>query len=128
MAPGTRQILVADGRLFTMYRVSNGQGGGRPWTPSETVIAMDAATGETLWEYTYASENQDFGQGAGPHATPLIVADRLFTVGTNKELHAFDTATGALLWSKNLVTDFGSAAAADPLHGQAGVWCEPARL
>ena len=72
------------------------------------LIAMDAATGETLWEYTYASENQDFGQGAGPHATPLIAGDRLFTMGTNKEVHVFDPATGALLWSKNLVTDFGA--------------------
>ena len=105
LGAGHTAILVADGRLFTMYRVSHGQGGGRPWTPRETVIAMDAATGETLWEYTYASENQDFGQGAGPHATPLIAGDRLFTMGTNKEVHVFDPATGALLWSKNLVTD-----------------------
>ncbi|HIN10218.1 MAG TPA: hypothetical protein EYM63_01210 [Acidobacteria bacterium] len=108
LGAGHTAILVADGRLFTMYRVSHGQGGGRPWTPRETVIAMDAATGETLWEYTYASENQDFGQGAGPHATPLIAGDRLFTMGTNKEVHVFDPATGALLWSKNLVTDFGA--------------------
>ena len=105
---GHSAILVADGRLFTMYRVSHGEGGGRPWSPSETVIAMSADTGETLWEYTYASMNQDFGQGAGPHSTPLIVGDRLFTMGTNKELHVFDPATGKLLWSKNLVTDFGA--------------------
>ena len=108
LGAGHSAILVADGRLFTMYRVSHGQGGGQPWTPSETVIAMDAATAETLWEYTCASKNQDFGQGAGPHATPLIVGDRLFTMGTNKELHVFDPATGGLLWSKNLVTDFGA--------------------
>ncbi|MBQ00653.1 MAG: hypothetical protein CL477_08200 [Acidobacteria bacterium] len=108
LGAGHTAILVADGRLFTMYRVSHGEGGGRPWTPQETVIAMDAATGQTLWEYTYASKNQDFGQGAGPHATPLLVGDRLFTMGTNKELHAFDPATGDMLWSKNLVTDFGA--------------------
>ena len=108
LGAGHSAILVSEGRLFTMYRVSHGQGGGRPWTPRETVIAMDAATDETIWEHTYASENQDFGQGAGPHATPLIAGDRLFTVGTNKEVHVFNPATGALLWSKNLVTDFGA--------------------
>ena len=108
LGAGHSSILVADGRLFTMYRVSHGPGGGRPWTPSETVIALDAATGETIWEYTYASKNQDFGQGAGPHATPLIVGGRLFTTGTNKELHVFDPATGTLLWSKNLVTELGA--------------------
>jgi len=108
LGAGHSAILVADGRLFTMYRVSHGPGGGQPWTPSETVIAMDAATGETLWEYSYPSRNQDFGQGAGPHATPLIVGGRLFTSGTNKELHVFDPATGTLLWSKNLVTELGA--------------------
>ena len=108
LGAGHTAILVADGRLFTMYRESHGEGGGRPWPASETVIAMDASTGETLWEYSYDSANQDFGQGAGPHATGLIAGDRLFTMGTNKELHVFNPATGALLWSKNLTTDFGA--------------------
>ena len=43
LGAGHTSILVADGRLFTMYRES-GSGGGEPWTPSESVIAMDAAT------------------------------------------------------------------------------------
>ena len=43
LGAGHTSILVADGRLFTMYRES-GAGGGEPWTPSESVIAMDAAT------------------------------------------------------------------------------------
>ena len=107
LGAGHTSILVADGRLFTMYRES-GAGGGEPWTPSESVIAMDAASGDTLWEYSYASKNQDFDQGAGPHATPLLIDDRLFTMGSNKELHVFNPETGELLWSKNLITDFGS--------------------
>jgi hypothetical protein len=107
LGAGHTSILVADGRLFTMYRES-GAGGGEPWTPSESVIAMDAASGDTLWEYSYASKNQDFDQGAGPHATPLLIDDRLFTMGSNKELHVFNPETGELLWSKNLITDFGA--------------------
>ena len=108
LGAGHSSILVSDGRLFTMYRVSHGEGGGAPWTPREAVIAMDAATGATLWEYEYASKNQDFDQGAGPHATPLLEGGRLFTVGSNKELHVFDPVTGELLWSRNLITDFGA--------------------
>lgn len=107
LGAGHTSILVADGRLFTMYRES-GSGGGEPWTPSESVIAMDASSGDTLWEYSYASKNQDFDQGAGPHATPLLSDGRLFTMGSNKELHVFNPETGELLWSKNLITDFGS--------------------
>ena len=108
LGAGHTSILVADGRLFTMYRESHGEGGGEPWTPSEAVIALDATSGETLWEYSYASKNQDFGQGAGPHATPLLTGGRLFTMGSNKELHVFKPETGELLWSKNLITDFGA--------------------
>ena len=108
LGAGHTSILVADGRLFTMYRVSHGVGGGSPWTPSDTVIAMDETTGETLWEYTYPSKNQDFDQGAGPHATPLLTGGRLFTMGSNKELHVFNPETGDLLWSRDLITDFGA--------------------
>ena len=107
LGAGHTSILAADGRLFTMYRES-GAGGGAPWTPSESVIALDAASGDTLWEYSYASKNQDFDQGAGPHATPLLVDGWLFAMGSNKELHVFNPETGALLWSKNLITDFGA--------------------
>ena len=108
LGAGHTSILVDEGRLFTMYRESHGEGGGEPWTPREAVIALDAASGETLWEYAYASKNQDFDQGAGPHATPLLVDGRLFTVGSNKELHAFNPQTGEVLWSRNLVADFGA--------------------
>jgi outer membrane protein assembly factor BamB len=89
-----------------MYRVAHGQGGSGPFEPEESVIAIDAVTGETIWEHTYQSKVQDFGQGAGPHSTPLLVNDRLFTIGTNKELFVFDPATGEVLWSRNLVSDF----------------------
>ena len=106
LGAGHSAILAGDGRLFTMYRVAHGQGGGGPFDPEESVIALDAATGDTLWEHTYPSKVQDFGQGAGPHSTPLLVDGRLFTIGTNKELHVFDPATGDVLWSRNLIEDF----------------------
>ena len=108
LGAGHAAVIAGRGRLFTMYRVAYGEGGEGPWSGDETVIAMDAVTGDTLWEYSYGSNVQDFGQGAGPHATPLLVGDRLFTIGTNKELHVFDAETGAILWSRNFITDFGA--------------------
>ena len=108
LGAGHAAILAADGRLFTLYRVAYGEGGGSPWGGDETVIAMDAATGETIWEHTYPSQTQDFGQGAGPHATPLLVGDRLFAVGTNKKLHVFEAATGDLIWSRDFISDFSA--------------------
>ncbi len=108
LGPGHSTILVEDGRLYTMYRSGDGRGRNGPFAAEERVVAMDAATGRTIWEYRYPSDLQDFSRGAGPHSTPLIVGDRLFTIGTNKEMFAFDKATGKVLWSHDLVADVGA--------------------
>ena len=108
LGAGHSAVIAGGGRLYTMYRVAYGEGGSSPWSGDEAVIALDAATGETLWEHAYPSVVQDFDQGAGPHATPLLLGDRLFTIGTNKELHVFDAPTGEIVWSRNFVTDFGA--------------------
>jgi outer membrane protein assembly factor BamB len=101
---GHSAILVDEGRLYTMYRVGEPRRG--PWQTEEIVVSMDAATGKTLWEYKYPSRIADFSRGAGPHATPLIAGDRLFTSGTNMQLHAFDKRTGKLLWGHDLVAEY----------------------
>jgi len=76
-------ILADEGRLYTMYLAGNGRAKQGPWDAEETVVAMAAASGKTLWEHKYPSRREDFSFGAGPHSTPLIVGDRLFTIGTN---------------------------------------------
>ena len=108
LGTGHSAILVDDGRLFTMYRAGNGRAKQGPWESEETVIAMDAATGKTLWEHKYPSRREDFSFGAGPHSTPLIVGDRLFTIGTQKQMFAFDKKSGKVLWSHDFVKDFNS--------------------
>jgi outer membrane protein assembly factor BamB len=101
--------IVADGdRLYTMYRAGNGRAKLGPWDAEEAVIALDAATGRTVWEHKYPSRREDFSFGAGPHSTPLVVGDRLFTIGTNKQLFAFDKRSGNVLWSHDLIAEFGS--------------------
>src|SRR5687767_10337165 len=106
LGTGHSAILVDDGRLFTMYRAGNGRAKQGPWEPEETVIAMDAATGKTVWEHKYPSRREDFAFGAGPHSTPLIVGDRLFTLGTNNQVFAVDKRTGRIIWSHDLVKEF----------------------
>ncbi len=108
LGTGHSSILVDDGRLYTMYRAGNGRAKQGPWEPEETVIAMDAATGKTVWEHKYPSRREDFSFGAGPHSTPLIVGDRLFTIGTNKQMFAFDKKSGRILWSHDFIKEFNS--------------------
>jgi len=108
LGPGHSAILVDEGRLYTMYRAGNGRAKQGPWEAEETVVAMDAASGKTLWEHKYPSRREDFSFGAGPHSTPLIVGDRLFTIGTNKQMFAFDKKSGRILWSHDLIKEFNS--------------------
>ena len=125
LGTGHSTIISGNDRLFTMYRVGNGQGREGPWESEETVIALDARTGETLWEHTYPSKLEDTSFGSGPHATPLLVEDRVFTGGTNKQLYAFDADTGAVLWSHNLVTDFNAPPLLIRPRVKSGYGCSP---
>jgi outer membrane protein assembly factor BamB len=122
---GHSAIVVDEGRLFTMYRPGNARGKLGPWDAEEVVVALDAKTGATIWEHRYASKLQDFGFGAGPHSTPLIVGDRLFTIGTNRELFAFDKRTGKVLWSHDLVAAFNSPPLLIRPVVKAGYGCSP---
>jgi outer membrane protein assembly factor BamB len=106
LGPGHSAIVVDRGVLYTMYRP--GQEGRGPWEAREAAIALDAATGRTLWEHTYPSEPANFRHGAGPHATPLVVDDLVFTAGTNKQIHALEKKTGRVAWQRDLVKDFGA--------------------
>ena len=125
LGTGHSAILVDEDRLFTMYRVGNGRAKQGPWDAEELVIALDAKTGETIWEYRYPAKLEDFNFGAGPHSTPIVVGDRLFTLGTNKQLHAFDKRTGKVLWSHDLVKEFGAPTLLIRPVVKAGYGCSP---
>ena len=105
---GHSSIVADQGMLYTLYRPGKQVSRTGPWEREEIVVAIDAATGKTVWEHRYPSEPFDFSQGPGPHSTPLVAGDRLFATGTNKQVHALDTRTGKLLWAVDLVKDHGA--------------------
>lgn len=104
---GHSSIVVDQGVLYTLYRPGTEARGGT-FEARERVVAIDADTGETLWEHEYASEPLNFSYGAGPHSTPLVVGERVFATGANKQLFALDKASGEVLWSHDLVGEFGA--------------------
>ncbi len=104
LGDGYSTILAEEGTLYTMYRHSTGEREGQ-----EVVIALDADTGQTRWEYRYEEplpEKMDSQFGPGPHSTPLIVGEKLFAVGAIAKIHALDKKTGQLLWSRDLYNEF----------------------
>jgi outer membrane protein assembly factor BamB len=92
--------IVVDGKtLYTMY--SQGE--------EEVVIALAADTGKTIWEYKYNAPTAgiDYEYGFGPHATPLLVGNLLYTVGSIGMLHALNKETGKVVWSHDLWKEYG---------------------
>ena len=128
LGPGHSSILVDEGMLFTMYRVGNGRARQGPWDAAESVVALDAATGKTIWEHKYPAKIEDFSFGAGPHSTPLIVGNRLFTIGTNKQLFAFEKKSGKVLWSHDLIAELERAVASDPAGREGRLRVQPDRV
>ena len=109
LGEGHSSIAADAGRLYTMYRPLGMLAAVRR-SQEEVVAALDAATGATIWEHRYPSSTSgiDFSEGAGPHATPLITADRVFAAGSRKELFALDRANGQMVWSHDLIKEFGA--------------------
>ncbi len=95
---GGASAIVVDGeRLFTMYRRGS----------DEVVVALSTVDGSVLWEHDYGVRvgGFDIEFGAGPHSSPLVLGDRLITVGFRGDLYAFDKRTGRVLWSLSLWDD-----------------------
>lgn len=115
LGEGHSAILAEDGRLYTMYRPLGALSAVRR-SQEEVVIALDATSGKTVWEFRYPASTSgvDFSEGAGPHSTPLIVGDRLFAASSRRELFALDKATGRRLWSHDFIKEYG---APDPDRG-----------
>jgi outer membrane protein assembly factor BamB len=104
LGEGYSAIVSDGGSLYTMYRPTQAS------RTSEVVVALDAATGRTLWEHTYEAplpSDVNVQYGPGPHSTPLLVGDRVVTVGSSGKLHALDKRTGKVAWSHDLWQGMG---------------------
>ncbi len=125
LGDGHSAIAAVGGKLYTMYRARPEGLAENEFGGEEAIIALDAATGETLWEHTYASEEMNFRFGAGPHSTPLVVGGRVFAVGTNKQFHALDADTGEVLWAYDLVEEMDATPALVRSQVKAGYGSNP---
>ena len=75
----------------------------------EVVWALDEKTGKEVWAAKIAPGiTLDASQGGnGSRSTPTIDGDLLYSLGVSGELVCLKTATGEIIWKKNLVRDFG---------------------
>jgi outer membrane protein assembly factor BamB len=109
LGEGYSAISVEGDVLYTLYRPVKGFPsptvskftGSSP----EVVVALDAATGRTLWEHVYGApilSGMNTGYGPGPNSTPLVAGELVFAAGSTGKLHALDRKTGRVVWRKDL--------------------------
>jgi len=100
LGDGYSAIVVAGGVLYTMYRTD---------PKVDVVAALNAKTGETVWEFKYDApftSAYELAEGPGPRATPLVVGERVFTAGPTGIIHAIDRKSGKSIWGRDLVSEY----------------------
>jgi outer membrane protein assembly factor BamB len=99
LGDGYSSLVTSGNLLYTMYRKGS----------QDVVIALDPATGKTVWETALEAAHppgMNIEAGPGPHSTPLIVGDRMFVTTVIAHLVALDLKTGRQLWSHDLWKEY----------------------
>lgn len=93
---GYSGVVGAGERLYTMEANEE----------EEAVLALDAATGKTVWRLPVGPfVEAELGDG-GPRSTPALAEDKLIAVSSQGRMLALSLADGALVWDKDL-TEWG---------------------
>jgi len=106
LGDGFSSVVADSDGLYTMYGTGD----------EEVIIALEANTGKPLWEHRYAAPlhkgkrngylgNDSAFAGRGPRATPLLVGDRLYTIGYTAILHCLEKKSGKVFWSCDLIRE-----------------------
>jgi outer membrane protein assembly factor BamB len=95
---GYSSFSVANGLLYTM-----GLRGER-----EFVIAFDITTGKEAWATPHGGAFRN-DRGDGPRGTPTIDGDKVYALGGDGDLSCLDARTGKIIWTKNVLREFGAS-------------------
>ena len=88
---------VACGRLVFLHRLVD----------EEIVECLHPETGSSQWQFRYATVFEDrYGYNNGPRSSPVIDAERVYTLGAEGKLHCLDLLSGKLLWKRDLRAEY----------------------
>jgi len=98
MGAGFSTPSVAGGRVYLM---GNRDG-------HEVVLALSARdSGKELWATSVGPVRHEGAGYPGPRSTPTVDGDRVYVLGINGDLMCLEAKTGAPLWRRDLVGEFG---------------------
>ncbi|MGD0896560.1 MAG: PQQ-binding-like beta-propeller repeat protein [Thermoguttaceae bacterium] len=96
---GSCSLIVAGGRVIVTYFSPKNS-----VVADDVILALDAATGKSVWKQVYAGKG--FNRGAGKHPnygpTPAAGDGKVFHLGTSGRVYAVDLATGKPLWESDV--------------------------
>jgi outer membrane protein assembly factor BamB len=95
VGPGWSGFAVAGNRSITQEQRGE----------NETVNCYDVLSGAPIWSHGDAAHFQSPLAGEGPRATPTIVGNRVYTLGSTGILNCLELETGKPVWSKDTVQD-----------------------
>ncbi|HEY0552470.1 MAG TPA: PQQ-binding-like beta-propeller repeat protein, partial [Verrucomicrobiae bacterium] len=99
-------LAISDGRVFTQT-VQKTNGLEMDWC-----VALNATNGTELWrrelEESYYPDG-GVGYDDGPRTTPAADGDSVFVLSSYMKLFRLNRTNGAVIWVRNLVSDYGSA-------------------
>jgi outer membrane protein assembly factor BamB len=96
---GYASFTAANGLAFTIEQRRG----------DEVVAAYDLRTGRERWTHAWKARFAEPLGGNGPRATPVWYDGRIYALGAEGELRCLESATGKLIWNKNILTDNGAA-------------------
>ena len=96
---GYASVSVAGGRIFTTGDRRDGQ----------YAIAIDEATGNTLWATKLGAANSAEGERGGARSTPTIEGDLIWLTDADGGVFCLEAASGKERWRRSMTRDFGGS-------------------
>ncbi|MEI7733626.1 MAG: PQQ-binding-like beta-propeller repeat protein [Verrucomicrobiota bacterium] len=85
-----------------------GKGGGGGAGVTDVCMALDASTGQKLWEVPLnTTKHSGAGEGDGARATPAVDGNRVYVYSDVMVLMCLDTASGKTIWKQDILNEFG---------------------
>lgn len=95
LGEGYSAVSVVGEKIVTMGNLGD----------NETIICLDAKTGNTLWTQRSGFSYKE-AQGNGPRSNPTIDGEWVYTLGARGDLTCVALADGKVRWKKNIQKEY----------------------